>query len=152
MRFGEFIRIVPTDEVRRALRLGPDRQLHEIDRPQRAIDQRQSFRMHHVLGIVKHEAAKAPVRSHFVLAQRAVQAVEAIRFGRRAGLVVNHEPHAMIGSGRGDRGCQRRLVVGVQPDIKGEFVVPPGVQSVADHRPDHFGFPPGRHEDRRGSG
>ena len=55
VRLGELLAVVAADQRETRLRLGQDRQLHEIRLVHRAVEQAERRGIDHVLGIVQHD-------------------------------------------------------------------------------------------------
>jgi hypothetical protein len=143
MGLGKFVTIMTGDPARTCLRFGPHRQLHKVCMVKRAVHQTQRSRMHHVLCIVENNRTDAFSAALFILTQRAVQPVQAIGFGGWTVPIMQDNAQARIVGLHGERG-QRRLIIAINAYIDTQILLRPAFQTMADHRPDHGFFMPGR--------
>lgn len=117
MGFGKFVAVMAGDPGACALRFGADRELHEIRMVERAVHQRESGGMDHILGIVKDERAHAQVTAPLVLADCTIDAIEAVGLRRRAVTIMDDDPQARVGRERDEYGNGGQ-VIAIAADVE----------------------------------
>ncbi len=116
-----------------------------LDQP---IEYAQFGRMHDVFRIVQHDRLDDESLAPRIREQRAPERIEAIGLGRGSGLVVDDHPDPVIRSPDSHDGIDRRLVVGINPDVDAVIGMIETGERGRQHRADHRDLVPcGNHDD-----
>lgn len=100
------------------------------------------YNRNHLLRIVQDNALEAISVSFLIVAQGGVEAVQAVRFGGRPGVVVDHDPDTRIRACSGHGRCDCFGIVGIATDVESEVILPPDRQRMTHGMTDHVRFTP----------